>query len=206
MLCFDIGANVGEYSAENAHLYDKIIAVEPNPDIFKVLQMTADAYKNITPLNYAVCDNECKDIVFYKADLHVLSTINPDWLTSPDSRFYNTGHHQIICKTITIDKLIEIYGVPDLIKIDVEAGEYECVKSLSQYVKMLCFEWASEMNTITLKCIDHLYSLGFTLFHIQFEDHNTYQPDQNDFYDIDELKRRLSLTTPKQEWGMIWCK
>ncbi len=32
---------------------------------------------------------------------------------------------------ITINKLIECYGVPDLIKIDVKGGEYECISLLT---------------------------------------------------------------------------
>jgi FkbM family methyltransferase len=35
----------------------------------------------------------------------------------------NIPYTPIICKSITLDKLIEEYGTPDLIKIDVECGE-----------------------------------------------------------------------------------
>ena len=82
-------------------------------------------------LNYAVCNNNGNDIIFYQADCDVLSTINKDWLTKDISRFYNHPYREINCKTITIDKLIEQYGLPDLIKIDVEGGEYECIASLT---------------------------------------------------------------------------
>ena len=50
--------------------------------------------------------------------------------------------------TITIDKLIQEYGTPELIKIDVEGGEFECLSSLTQKVNNICFEWASETNDI----------------------------------------------------------
>ncbi len=90
-----------------------------------------------------------------------------------------------------------------MIKIDVEGGEYECITSLNQKVKMLCFEWASEVNDITFKCIDYLLNLGFTQFYIQNEDNYLFRPQDNDFYTI---KKELSNTIPKQNWGMIWCK
>ena len=202
---FDIGSNIGLWSLANINLCDKIISIEASPITFNRL---ANNCKNdkIILLNYAVCNNNGNDITFYQADCDVLSTINKDWLTMDTSRFYNQPYTEITCKTITIDKLIEQYGLPDLIKIDVEGGEYECILSLTQKVKLLCFEWASEVNDITFKCIDYLLNLGYTQFYIQNCDNYSFRPQDNDFYDINAIKTKLSNTTPKNDWGMIWCK
>lgn len=102
--------------------------------------------------------------------------------------------------------MIEQYGTPDLIKIDVEGGEYECISSLSQKVDTLCFEWASEVNDITFKCLDHLTSLGFTKFYIQKGDTYNFRPQDNDFYDVSTTIQLLRNMIPKEDWGMIWCK
>jgi hypothetical protein len=202
---FDIGSNVGNWSLSNINLCDKIISIEASPITFNRL---VDNCKNdrIILLNYAVCNNNGNDITFYQADCDVYSTINKDWLTSETSRFYNQPYTEITCKTISIDKLIEQYGLPDLIKIDVEGGEYECIISLTQKVKLLCFEWASETNDITFKCIDYLYNLGYTQYCIQAQDNYLFRPQDNDFYDIYTVKTILSNTIPKYHWGMIWCK
>jgi len=202
---FDIGSNIGNWALSNIDNCDKIISIEASPITFNKLK---DNCKNdkIILLNYAVCNNNCNDITFYHADCDVLSTINKDWLTDNTSRFFNCKYTEITCKTTTIDNLIREYGVPDLIKIDVEGGEYECVLSLSQKVKLLCFEWASEVNEITFKCIDYLFSLGYNKFYIQNGDRYTFRPIDNDFYDISTIKNKLLLTTPKKDWGMIWCK
>ena len=203
---FDIGANIGRWSLANIDSCDKIIAVEASPITFEGLRRHC-VHSRIALLNYAACNNGGKDITFYHANAHTISTINKDWLTSPDSRFYNyCGYQEITCKTITIDKLIEVYGKPDLIKIDVECGEYECITSLTQKVDLLCFEWSAETNDITFRCIDYLTSLGFTQFYIQDADAYTFRPKDSDFYDITEVKERLSKTIPRQDWGMIWCK
>jgi FkbM family methyltransferase len=204
---FDIGANVGKWSLSNLSNGVKIIAVEASPDVFERLRNNVHrAGEAITPLNFAVCNNEGKDITFYQAKWDVISTINREWLTSEDSRFYNQPYTEITCKTITIDKLIDIYGVPDLIKIDVEGGEYECITSLTQKVDQLCFEWASEVNDISFRCLDYLASLGFTRFYLQFADNYTFRPNESDYYDIDTMKMKLRNTSPKNEWGMAWCK
>lgn len=202
---FDIGANIGKWSIANINQCNKIISVEASPITFKRL---VDNCKNdkIILLNYAACNNNCNDITFYQAESDTLSTINKEWLTKENSRFYNHPYKEITCKTITLDKLIQQYGLPELIKIDVEGGEYECISSLTQKVKSLCIEWASETNTITFKCIDYLNNLGYTEYYIQMGDDYIFRPKDNDFYDINTLKTKLLKTTPKQDWGMMWCR
>jgi FkbM family methyltransferase len=202
---FDIGANIGKWSLANINQCKKIITIEASPITFNKL---VDNCKNdkIILLNYAVCNNNGNDITFYQAESDTLSTINKEWLTAESSRFYNHRYTEINCKTITIDKLIEQYGLPDMIKIDVEGGEYECICSLTQKVKLLCFEWASETNIITFNCIDYLYNLGYTQYYIQIFDDYSFRPQDNDFYDINTIKTKLSNTIPKEDWGMIWCK
>ena len=203
---FDIGANIGKWSLSNVNSCEKIIAIEASPNTFKRLVNNIVGNKKIIPLSYAVCNSDKEFIEFYNCSADTLSTINKDWLDSEKSRFYKQYNYNVInCKTITIDKLIEEYGTPELIKIDVEGGEFECLSSLTQKVKNICFEWASETNDITFKCLDYLEMLGYTDFSIQLEDNYTYRPQ---FYndDINLVKAKIYKTTPKKEWGMIWAK
>jgi FkbM family methyltransferase len=203
---FDIGSNVGKWSLANIQACDKIISIEASPTTFILLETNCKPHDNIILLNYAVCNNGGNDIVFYQAQFDTLSTINKDWLTNRSSRFCDTPYTEIVCKTIHIDQLIEQYGKPDLIKIDVEGGEYECIISLTQKVNLLCFEWASEIRDIAVKCIDYLESLGYTQYYIQNGDDYVFRPVDSDYYDISEVKRILSNSKPKQDWGMVWVK
>ena len=113
-------------------------------------------------------------------------------------------------KTITLDRLIELYGVPDLIKIDVESAEFECISSLSQKVDTLCFEWAAETHDITFKCLHYLNeTLGYTQFFIQFQDNYTFRPKVDDYVDFDTILNQLikiQRSPNEKDWGMIWCK
>jgi len=199
---FDIGSNIGNWSLANINYCDKIISIEASPITFNKL-VNHCKHDKIVLLNYAVCNNNGNDITFYQAECDLVSTMNKDWLTSNTSRFYNHPYTEITCKIITIDKLIQQYGLPDLIKIDVEGGEYECISSLTQKVNLLCFEWASETNILTFNCIDYLFNLGYTEFYIQIHDDYLFRPQDND---IDTIKSKLSNTIPKVDWGMIWCK
>lgn len=203
-LVFDIGANIGRWTDANLNKYDKIITIEASPYTFEKLKKKCKNRK-VNLLNYAICDNNGKDIKFYHADADVLSTLNKDWLTDSKSRFFNHKYKEIICKTKTIDDLIMQYGIPNLIKIDVEGGEYKCIKSLTQKVDRLCFEWASETNDITYKCLNYLFTLGFTKFYIQMADNYTFYPNYNNFEDLSSVKSKLSKMIIKKDWGMIWC-
>ena len=209
MLFFDIGANIGKWSKANIEHCDKIIAIEASPKTFKSLNKW-NKNENIITLNYAVCNNNGNDINFYHVSEHcgVLSTINKDWVLDKNGRFKDIYKkaEKVVCKTITIDNLIKKYGLPDLIKIDVEGGEYECISSLSQKVNLLCFEWTSELNNISFKCLEHLINLGFNQFYIQTRDNYKFRPKDNDFYDLNTTKNKLLKTTPRKEWGMLWCK
>ena len=204
-MIFDIGANIGEWANANINNYDKIIAVEASPLTYNKL-ISNIQNENITCINYAICNNNNNDIVFYQAENDCLSSINKEWLVSPVSRFYNHSYTEIVCKTTTIDNLIITYGLPEMIKIDVEGGEYECISSLTQKVDLLCFEWASELNNVTFKSLNYLLELGFKDFYIQYEDNYTFRPLDIDYYDINTIKHILNNTVPKNDWGMIWCK
>jgi FkbM family methyltransferase len=204
MIFFDIGANIGKWSLANLYKCDKIVAIEASPTTFDKLLQNIENNQKIICLNYVVCSSNEEYISFYNSTAHTISTINKDWLDSEKSRFYKQfTYNEIKCKTISIDKLIEMYGTPELIKIDVEGGEFECISSLTQKVKQICFEWASETNDITFKCLDYLVQLGYTKFSIQIEDNYVYRPEI--YEHVNNIKDKLKKTTPKLEWGMIWA-
>jgi FkbM family methyltransferase len=202
-LCFDIGANKGLWALANKNNYSKIIAIEPIDNTFSILTENCKD-SMFTCLKYAVCDSSDEFITFYDCEFDTLSTLCKEWLTDPSSRFCGSKYKEIQCKTITIDTLINTYGIPDLIKVDAESGEFKCIKSLTQKVPLICFEWASETPTITNQCIDYLYSLGFREFHIQTEDNYIYRPVN--YTTIDAVKESISAMIPKQDWGMLWCR
>jgi FkbM family methyltransferase len=203
MLCFDIGANIGKWTIANKDKYDKIVSIEAAPIVYDKLLINTSELKNCKCLNYAVSNNNNEDITFYFSNTDTISSLNPDWYSNK-SRFSNTPYTPIICKSITLDKLIEEYGTPDLIKIDVECGEYSVISSLSKKTPLICFEWAAEMNNIYIDCLEHLRMLGYNEFFVQYEDEYTFTPSK--FNTLNEVKEELSKTIDRLDWGMIWAK
>ena len=132
-----------------------------------------------------------------------MNTTNKAWFTDPNNRFYGMKHTETKVNTITLDLLIMTYGIPDLIKVDVEGAEFDTLQSLSFKVPMLCFEWASEMNQTTFDCLDYLEKLGFSKFALQMKDDYTFRPDL--WVSKKDVILSLKKCVPKEDWGMIWA-
>jgi len=204
MLLFDIGSNIGSWALNNYKDNNKIICVEASKNTFNTLVSNTSG-KNINCLNYAVTSSLDETVDFFECSWHVLSTLDEDWLKDPKSRFGNKMPYvKTKVPTITIDKLISDYGIPDILKVDVEGAEDIVLKSLTKQIKTICFEWASEWNNKTFNAINHLESLGYSRFHIQDGDMYTYRPNEYEL-NKDQLINNLKLKVDKNDWGMIWC-
>jgi FkbM family methyltransferase len=204
MLLFDIGANIGSWALNNYSNETKIVSVEASPNTFQLLKKNT-INKNIICLNYAVSSSTDSVIDFFDCSTNTVSTLDEDWLKNESSRFFKQfSYKKIQVPTITIDKLVSDYGMPDILKVDVEGAENIVLKSLTQKVKVICFEWATEWNDKTFDGINHLESLGYNKFHIQDQDKYTYRPIE---YELDKNETILKLKSKinKIDWGMLWC-
>lgn len=205
MLIYDIGANIGNYALSN--ISNKIICIEASPITFKKLLKNVSKYPNILCLNYAVTNEHVDNITFYHCNADTISSLDYEWLSSSESRFGNYKNQitPMIVPTITIDKLIDIYGIPDLIKVDVEGAEYSVITSLTKKINTLCFEWASEWKEKYINTIKYLETIGYSKYHIQIKDNYDYKPSTYEL-NKDDVIIFLEKSINKLDWGMIWCQ
>lgn len=166
-LIFDIGANKGNFSEKYSEKAN-VIAIEANPNLYKNL-IERFINKNVIIENYAV-SNDINEIDFYICPDDQMSSCNKNWLTT--LRYKDAGIRETIkVKTITIDKLIEKYGIPFHIKVDVEGYEYEVIKGLTKKVKSIQFEYIKEnYQDLTIPAIIQLIEIGYSKFKIKEED------------------------------------
>ena len=122
-LVFEIGSNIGQYSlqiAEKIGEKGKLICVEPDSDNFAFLSFNIikNGCKNVHLGNEAVADQQGQT-TFYK------DTMTGGRMGSL-IREYSGTHFQgksEEVKTTTIGVLIDQYGIPDFVKVDVEGAE-----------------------------------------------------------------------------------
>ena len=177
MLCFDIGANRGDFTLAALAKGYRVVALEPAPRVFSALVGNFIYNPNVTPLKYAVSGSDYATIEFFEADEDGLSTLNLDWLTDESMPYAGKPYRTIKATTITIDTLALKYGTPDLIKIDVEGAEWSVFKGLSSKMGTIAFEWTdATLNEHDLQ-IEYLAYGGYTEVAPQFIEHHCQEPD-----------------------------
>lgn len=205
-LLFDIGANNGSWALANYTDKTRIVSVEASPSTYEILVKNT-AGKNIHCINRAVTSQPVSEVTFYEATAHTLSSLNKDWIMDPRSRFCGVFgiRTETVVPTTTIDAMVATFGVPDIIKVDVEGAEHIVLPSLTQKVKTICFEWAAEWDAETFICIDHMSKIGYRQFHIQMKDDYNYRPPLY-LLTANQTRKEISKMNHRVDWGMIWCK
>lgn len=120
-LVFDMGANIGVTAIICAHLYPnaKIICFEPQPDNLAILAKNVEKYDNITVKPFGLGAQTGQKKLWPSED----KTNHGGF-----SNFIEHGEPEII-PIEGIREIVERYGVPDLIKIDVEGAECEILRN-----------------------------------------------------------------------------
>ncbi len=155
-LCFDVGANIGNRVSPLLELGAKVVAVEPQESCYKILKLKFG--KKIEIVKNGLGESECiKDFHISNAD--VLSSFSEEWINSvKDFRFKEYNWDKVIkVEMTTLDKLIEKYGLPIFIKIDVEGYELDVLKGLTKPIRMISFEFTvpEQINRI-IECIEQI--------------------------------------------------
>ena len=218
MLLFDIGANIGRYARAQIATgkWDEIVCVDPCRAVAPRLQMLASQYKakpKVTFVPMAVSDVSGQQLTFNETELPVFSSASREWIEG--SRISKCDGSGIVStykvRTIRIDRLIDRFGVPDLLKVDVETLEEQALKGLTRKVPLLCFEFAVEYGDSVQRILERLHTeLGFTEMHVQFTDTYTYVPPADKWWPITQFnKKQLSNATEEidvSSWGMVWVR
>ena len=155
-LCFDIGANIGNRVRPLLNIGAKIIAVEPQQKCIRVLEYKFGENIEIVPKGIGTKES-VKD--FYIANEHTSSSFSEKWIDSvKNDRFKKYNWNKIVkVEMTTLDKLIEKYGLPVFIKIDVEGYELEALKGLTKPIKMISFEYTiPEQIDNIMQCVEQI--------------------------------------------------
>jgi len=220
MLCFDIGANRGDFT--NAALAQgyRVVALEPAPRVFSQLVGNFIYNPDVVPLRYAVSGSDYQTVEFFEADEDGLSTLNLDWLTDESMPYAGKSYRTIRATTITLDTLALKYGTPDLIKIDVEGAEWSVFKGLSSKMGMIAFEWTDATVDQHQLQLEYLMHGGYTEVGPQFIEHHCEEPDiWYDLHDFNLSKWIIqnfnwwekggwlsSNLRPTADVGMLWVR
>jgi FkbM family methyltransferase len=174
-LVFDVGAHVGDRVAAFRRLGARVVAVEPQPALVKMLRILycLDPAVTIEPVAAGAQTSTIK---------LMLNTDNPTVATA-SSRFVQAANgvpgwsqekwtRAIVVPVMTLDALIDRHGIPAFVKIDVEGLEADVLAGFTRPVPALSFEFTTIQPDVALASISRCAELGFDRFNAIIGEHH----------------------------------
>jgi FkbM family methyltransferase len=169
-LVFDVGAHLGDRSAAFAALGARVVALEPQPRIARWLRRLVGRDERIVIREEAVGARRGNERLAISRRTPTVSTMSESWRAGVAQA--NPGfsavrwEDSVEVSVVTLDGLIESYGVPSFCKIDVEGYEAEVLAGLSRPLPALSVEFVAGGSDTAAACVRRLTELGTYEFNV----------------------------------------
>ncbi len=160
---FDIGAHVGSRVRAWRKLGARVVAVEPQPDFVRVLQVLFSRDDGVTVVPQAVGARAGRARLGVSSATPTVSSMSPEWIASvtADRRFARVRWDRSVeVEVSTLDELIAVHGLPAFCKIDVEGLEVAVLAGLTRPVRALSFEYLPPAHDSALAALELVERLG----------------------------------------------
>ena len=205
-LVFDIGAHVGDRVASFRRLGARVVAVEPQPAIAKVLKLFYGRSAEVSIEMEAVGRVTGTISMMINIDNPTVSSASPAFVDAACDAPGWEGQRwikSVMVPVTTLDALIDKYGVPAFIKIDVEGLEEEALAGLTRAVKALSFEFTTIQRDVALACIERCIAIGYTRFNAALGESQSFVTA--DWVDGQEITRWLTALPQTANSGDIYA-
>jgi len=166
-LVFDVGAHVGDRVAAFRRLGAKVIAIEPQPALVKVLKLIYGRDRAVTIEPVAVGREPGTLDLRLNLDNPTVSTASDAFVRAAGAARGWEGQawtRTVRVPVVTLDALMARHGVPSFIKIDVEGFEAEALAGLNRSVPALSFEFTTIQRDVATAAIARAAALGHDRF------------------------------------------
>jgi FkbM family methyltransferase len=163
-LVFDVGAHVGDRIASFRRLGARVVAVEPQPALARTLKLLYGRDRAVTIEPVAVGRSAGSIDLKVNLDNPTVSSASDAFIKAADGAPGWEG--QQWTKTVrvpvtTLDALVDRYGLPSFIKLDVEGFEVEAMAGLTRPVPALSFEFTTIQRDLATAGVECCAALGF---------------------------------------------
>ncbi len=162
-LVFDIGAHAGNRTRALAALGCRVVSLEPQPDFVRLLRAMFARSANVTVLEQAVGSAPGRASLAVSDRTPTVTTLSPSWREArrTDEDFAGVEWNRTVeVPVTTMDALIERFGTPAFVKIDVEGAEPDVLAGLSDPLPVISFEYLPKALDFVAACTRRLLDLG----------------------------------------------
>lgn len=157
-LCFDVGANTGDRTKLFRSLGAEVVSVEPQSMLARELEARFKRDQHVHVVKRAISPIEGELPLLLASETTVVATMSQEWTRG---RFEHLSWDRTeLVSTTTLEDLMNEFGRPKYLKVDVEGYEREVLSTLKRPVEWVSFEFTGEFLTNARLCLELLQNLG----------------------------------------------
>ncbi len=166
-LAFDVGAHVGDRTASFCRLGARVVAVEPQPRLARLLRLLFARERSVRIVESLLGAAPGQAELALNSANPTVATASPDFIAAAAGAPGWEGQHwdqTMVVAVTTLAALAAEYGQPHFIKIDVEGYEAATLAGLCAAPRALSFEFITIQRAVALDCLTRLTGLGYRAF------------------------------------------
>jgi FkbM family methyltransferase len=166
-LVFDIGSHVGDRIASFRRLGLRVVAVEPQPALARLLRLLYGRDPGVSIVQAAVGAEVGETTLHLNLDNPTVNTLSADFMRAADGDPAWLGQRweqRLRVPVTTLDALMARFGEPRFVKIDVEGYEDQVLRGLTHAPSAFSFEFTTIQRPVARAALDECRRLGCRRF------------------------------------------
>ena len=202
-LIFDVGAHVGDRVTAFRRIGARVVAIEPQPGLARVLRLIFAFDRKVSVIRTALGAADGTAQMQINRANPTVSTLSREFAQAADDAPGWEG--QVWDQTLrtpvtTLDALIARHGLPDFIKIDTEGHEAAVLQGLSAPVPALSFEITTIARHAGLDALAECVRLGFVRYRLSLGESHRWHTD---WIDAEEMAETIGALPDEANSGDV---